>query len=107
MRVNLGGEGEVPGVWNQQGPWVLDSGWRSSRHGKTLVQLRREGHVFVISSNLRLPFASGSVEVVITNGVPVDITTHLGPGVQSSEISRILRSRGYWLHNRKKRFTKP
>ena len=34
-----------------------------------------------------------------TNDVPVDITTHPGPGVQSSEIKRILKPGGFWVAN--------
>jgi hypothetical protein len=107
MRVNLGGEGEVPGLLNQQGPWVLDPAWRSSRGGKTLRELRALGHQFVIAHNKYLPFAAGSVDEVLTNFVPIDVTTHLGPGVQTSEIVRILKSGGCWLHNGMIAYTKP
>jgi hypothetical protein len=107
LRVNLGGEGEVPGVINQQGPWVLDPGWRSSKEGKTLQELVAEGHQFVIADNKRLPFASDSVDEVITNSVPIDVDTWLGPGVQSSEILRILKPGGRWTHDGVVRFIKP
>src|ERR1700730_4140420 len=96
LRVNLGGEGEVPGVINQQGPWVLDPAWRSSRRGNSLPELQAQGHQFVISSNVRLPFGTASVDEVITNDVPIDVTTQLGPGVQTSEVWRILKSGGRW-----------
>jgi hypothetical protein len=96
-RVNLGGEGEVPGVLNQQGPWVLDPAWRSSRDSKTLGELLAEGHAFVIADNTQLPFADNSMEEVFTNFVPIDQTTQLGPGVQSSEIMRILKPGGRWI----------
>ena len=107
LRVNLGGEGEVPGVLNQQGPWVLDPNWRSSRDGKTLGQLLAEGHQFVIASNTRLPFADGSVDEVITNWVPIDITTYLGPGIQAQEVRRILKAGGRWIHNGTMVFIQP
>lgn len=97
--VNLGGEGEVPGAINVQGPWILEPGWRSSREGKTLKQLQSEGHLFVVSNNLKLPFATGALDEVVTNSVPVDMTTFLGPGVQTSEVGRIIAKGGVWRHN--------
>jgi ubiquinone/menaquinone biosynthesis C-methylase UbiE len=107
LRVNLGGEGEEPGVINQQGPWALDPAWRSSREGKTLAELQAEGHQFVIADNTQLPFADDSVDEVITNSVPIDRTTQLGPGVQSTEVQRILKPGGSWAHDGVTRYTKP
>src|SRR5262245_15741429 len=107
VRVNLGGEGEVPGGINQQGPWALDPSWRSSQEGKTLQELQAEGHQFVIADNTHLPFADGSVDEVITNSVPIDITTHLGPGVQTSEVLRILKPGGQWIHDGTIRWVQP
>jgi hypothetical protein len=107
LRVNLGGEGEVPGVINQQGPWVLDPAWRSSRDGKTLAELLAQGHTFVIADNRTLPFADDCFDEVITNAVPIDQTTHLGPGVQSSEIMRILKQGHSWINNGAIVYTKP
>ena len=108
--VNLGGEGEVPGVLNQQPPWALSPGWRSTtlgNPGKTISELEAEGYQFVIAPNDRLPFGDESVDVVYTNSVPIGITTHLGPGVQSSEIRRILKVGGRWIHNGVVRYIKP
>ena len=107
LRVNLGGEGEVPAVINQQGPWVLNSGWRSSRNGKTLSELLAQGHNFVIADNRSLPFGSDCVDEIITNAVPIDTITHLRPGVQSSEIKRILKPGGNWINNGALVYTKP
>ena len=28
IEINLGGEGEIPGVINQQGPWALSPNWQ-------------------------------------------------------------------------------
>ena len=106
-RVNLGGEGEIPGILNQQGPWALLPSWRSADGTKTLHDLRADGHRFVISSNLRLPFANNSVDVVYTQSVPIDITTLHGPGVQSSEVRRILKSGGIWIDGNQLRLVKP
>jgi hypothetical protein len=99
--VNLGGEGEVPGVINQQGPWVvLDPRWRSSRGGKTFAELVADDHTFLICSNLSLPFSDESVDVVLTYGVPIDRTTNIyGPGVQSAELKRILKRGGEWQYD--------
>lgn len=107
VQVNLGGEGEVSGVLNQQGPWVLDPAWRSSRHGKTLQDLQAGGHQFVIADNTQLPSADGSVDEVFTNSVPIDSVTHLGPGVQSSEILRILKQGGRWIRDGLVAYVKP
>jgi hypothetical protein len=105
--VNLGGEGEVPGVVNVQGDWAQDPSWRSSAGGETLAQLRAAGHQFIFVADFsKLPFADNSVRQVITNNVPVDQTTFLGPGIQSSEIERILERGGTWLDNGSTRMTK-
>ena len=108
--VNLGGEGEIPGVINQQPPWALDPSWRSTtlgNPGKTIRELEAEGHIFVIAPNDQLPFADESVDVVYTNSIPTDRSTHLGPGVQSSEIQRILKRGGIWIENGLVRYRKP
>lgn len=107
MRVNLGGEGEVPVVLNQQGHWVLDPAWRSSRYGQTLQELIADGHQFIIADNMHLPFAGDSMDQVITNSVPIDLMTHLGPGVQSNEIQRILKSGGRWIRDGTVWYVKP
>src|SRR5690349_4825453 len=95
--INLGGEGEILGVLNQQGPWVFLPSWRSSRTGKTIRELFADGIPFVITSNTSLPFADHTFDIVYTNGVPLDTYTRFGPGVQSSEIARILKPGGVWL----------
>lgn len=106
--INLGGEGEIPGVLNQQGPWVLtDVRWRSSRDGKTFAELIGEGHHFLICPNTALALPDDSVDVVYTNGVPVDFPSTYGPGVQSSEIRRILKAGGLWIHDGILRWIKP
>src|SRR5262245_34196512 len=98
--INLGGEGEIPGVLNQQeGPWVLLPSWFSSQTGKSLVELVADGHQFLIARNTNLPLPDAVVDIVFTNSVPIDITTPRGPGVQSSEIERILKSGGRWFHD--------
>ena len=104
---NLGGEGEVLGVVNVQGDWAQDPSWRSSAGGQTLAQLQAAGHQFIFVADFsQLPFADNSVHQVITNSVPVDQTTFLGPGIQSSEIERILAPGGTWLDNGSTRMTK-
>lgn len=100
--VNLGGEGEIAGAINQQIPAALNAGWGASRSavaGKSLAELRAMGDSYVVAENTALPFANGSIDRVVTNSVPIDVNTVMGPGVQSSEIWRILKSGGDWLHN--------
>ena len=106
LAINLGGEGEIPDVINQQGPWALAPAWRSSRDGKTLQELAKD-HVFLIAPNDPLPFPDNTVDVVYTESVPINVTTWLGPGVQSSEIKRILKSGGQWIDNGVVVWTKP
>lgn len=106
--VNFGGEGEIPGVLNQQGPWVLSPSWRCSRDGRTLQELVDDGHAFLICPNTAVALPDDSADIVYTNSVPIDTTTGwLGPGVQSSEIKRILKSGGVWVRDGVPYFTKP
>ena len=108
FRVNLGGEGEEPGVLNQQSHWaVTDPGWRSSQGGESLATVVGAGHDFLISPNDRLPLPDGCADEVITNSVPIDVPTWLGPGVQSSEIHRILKPGGIWTRDGHSFFQKP
>jgi hypothetical protein len=105
--VNLGGEGEVAGCINQQGPWViLDANWRGA-YGQRFADLVQSGHTFLICPNDALAFPDGTVDVVITNHVSIDINTQLGRGVLSSEIQRILKAGGIWIHNGVLHYTKP
>ena len=106
-RVNLGGEGEEPGALNQQGPWALNANWTSSRTGRTLAQLVGDGHEFLICDNPTIPLPDGCAEEVVTNSVPIDLNTWLGPGVQSNEIRRILKAGGIWTRDGLLHYTKP
>jgi hypothetical protein len=100
IAINLGGEGEIPGVINQQGPWVVtDPHWRTSRDGKTFPERVAEGIPFLICPNHDLPYPDESVRVVYTIGVPVDRASYYGPGVYSSEIVRILEHGGEWYYD--------
>lgn len=109
FRSNRGGEGEVSGVLNQQGLWiVLLPAWRSSQSGQTFADLVQAGNDFLIADNMSLPLPDNIVDDVITNNIPsVDSVTWLGPTVQSSEVRRILKSGGRWIHNVVLRFIKP
>lgn len=108
-RINLGGEGEVRGVLNQQPPFALLPTWHSWRHGgKTLKEVQALGIRFIIADNTNLPFADGSMDEVYTTNVPIDTVHRLyGPGVQSSEIRRILKPAGRWIHNWRVRYVRP
>lgn len=105
--VNLGGEGEVPGALNQQEHWAMKHGWFSSRDGEPLSKLVDEGYVFIICPNDAIALPDGCVDEVYTNGVPIDIRTPRGLGVQTSEIRRILKSGGNWYDNGSLQWTKP
>jgi hypothetical protein len=88
------------------GPWIQDSGWLSSQGGVPSSELQAQGNQFVIADNTALPFADNSISTVITNGVPIDTTTWLGPGIQSGEAERILQSGGQWIDNGVIRYVK-
>jgi hypothetical protein len=109
FRINLGGEGEVAGVLNQQErAAILDPHWRSSKTSQSFKDLLRAGHDFLIADNLHLPLPDNSFDEVITNSIPpVNSITWRGPSVQSSEIQRILKSGGQWIDNGILRYTKP
>lgn len=65
------------------------------------------GEPFLFCRNTEIPLAGDSVDAVISNNVPVDFSTWLGPGVQSREVYRILRPGGQWRHNGVVVYTKP
>jgi hypothetical protein len=107
IRVNLGGEGEEPGALNQQPPFALLPSWRSQL-GKTVAELQAAGVSIIIAPNDHLPFADGSVDEVITNSVPIDTNVPgYGTGVQTSEIWRILKAGGRWVHDGTVMYAKP
>jgi hypothetical protein len=105
--INLGGEGEVAGVVNQQRPAALSATWGACLTGDTLEQLAGQGHDFLICPNTRLPINDDSVDEVITNSVPIDVVILGEPGIQSSEVYRILAPGGRWVHDGNVRYTKP
>jgi len=104
--LNLGGEGEEPDVINQQPEWVTSSPqWLQV--GSHLAPLIAAGEPFLFCRNTDLPFPDGNIDLIISNNVPIDVDTWLGPGVQSSEAQRVLRSGGQWRHNGVIVYTKP
>jgi hypothetical protein len=107
LNLNLGGEGELVGMVNQQAPWVLAPNWARSRDGKSFADVVADGHAFLICPNDKLALPDETVDTVYTNSVPIDVTTWLGPGVQSSEIKRILKSGGHWFRDGVLYYTKP
>ena len=100
LQINLGGEGEEPDCLNQQPFWLDLAVYVQSRTGISLqIVLNRGDQPYVFCDNRYLPFSSDYFNAVLTNGVPVDKITLWGPGVQSSEIRRVLRSGGEWIHD--------
>ena len=86
IKINLGGEGEVPGV-QVNGPWIKRAGWVGCDGRTTLADIQAYNDV-VISNGTSLPFASNSAKVT-ANNVPIDCGTHLGEGYSSREITRV------------------
>lgn len=108
MRINLGGEGEIPDMLNQQGRWVLRRSWRSCRRSKTLKQRAEDGHDFLLCDNTHLSLPDGCCDVVYTKDLPgCDKITYLEPTVQTTEVLRILKSGGRWIENDEVRYVKP
>ncbi len=103
--VNLGGEGEVPGALNQQPPWFVVTS--SAVNLQYFVRLVGQGKDYLICPNETVALPDGCADVVHTNSVPLDVTTWRGPGVQTSEVRRILKSGGVWINNGQIRWTKP
>jgi hypothetical protein len=106
IRLNLGGEGEEPDVINQQ-PERVPSPVHWSALGPHLAALVAGGQPFLFCRNGELPFPDGTIDYIFSNNVPIDIHTWLGPGVQSSEVYRVLRSGGEWQIDGIVVFTKP
>jgi hypothetical protein len=99
FQLNLGGEGEVADSINQQPPWV-DLTWAIARNGLPLRTLTTAGVPVLFCDNTNLCFPDSIIDIVYTNGVPVDLgATWLGPSISSGEIKRILKSRGQWYDN--------
>lgn len=102
--LNLGGEGEIPGVLNQQPEWAAAG---VSVYRVPFANLIASGDAFLFCSNLNIALPNGSVDRIDTNNVRIDAVTWRGSGVQSSEIVRLLRSGGRWFNNGALAFTKP
>ena len=64
LKLNVGGEGEIPGFINVQGRWVSDHAWPgSSRSGNSLQQPQDEGHKFLFADDMsKLPYNTGTVD---------------------------------------------
>lgn len=108
FRVNLGGEGEEPGVLNQQGTWVFNVTWQSARTAQTLAELCRSGHDFLICPNMNVALPDECADEVITNSLPpFDSIAFHGPTVQTSEIERILKVGGVWINDGQIKYVKP
>src|SRR2546430_10538180 len=52
----------------------------------TLFRSIAAGEPFLFCRNTNLPFPDEIMDGVVSNNVPIDINTWLGPGVQSSEV---------------------
>lgn len=107
FRLNLGGEGEAPDYINQQPPWC-DLNSVISRNGLPYRSLSSVGIPFLFCDNTNLCFPDSTVDSVVTNGVPIDQVTWLGPSIPSSEIRRVLKTNGgTWRDNGTLVYTKP
>lgn len=106
--INLGGEGEEPGVRNQQPDWVpTDPHWRSQRNKMWPQFATRVPDVDYVPND-PLPYADSTFDVVRTNSAPVDRPGPTGkPGLKRSEIKRILKPGGKWVRDGLVEWVKP
>lgn len=105
--VNFAGEGEVPDALNQQPPFVLGPNWRSQDR-RTAAELVVAGIPMLICPNDAVPLPDNCADEVYVNNAPID-TSHpfYGPGVQSSEMRRILKPGGIEYRDGVPYYTKP
>src|SRR5688572_4704057 len=105
--VNFGGDGEEPGALNQQRPFSRGSNWRW-QDDPTGSELPPAGIPFLICPNNAVPLPDNCADEVIVNNTPVD-TNHpfYGPGVQSTEMRRILKPGGVEKRDGVVYYTKP
>lgn len=94
--VNLGGEGEEPIAINVQPGRIGGSSELARDHARVVAE--RSGQSVVRASGNRLPFATSSIDKVVTNNVPIDEPSpgYFGPSFTSAEILRILKADGQW-----------
>jgi hypothetical protein len=108
FRVNLGGEGEIPDVLNQQPAWAVEATWRTSQlPARDLRDCVRGGLRVLLCPNDDIPLPDECADEILTNSVPIDIATWLGAGISSTEIRRILKRGGIWRHNGQLQLRKP
>lgn len=105
MHLNLGGEGEVAGALNQQPYWAVAG--IVSRTGARMTTMIVSGVDVIFCENASIPLPDGIAARIETNGVPIDVVTVWGQGVQTSEIRRLLRSGGEWFDNGVLAYRKP
>jgi len=88
--INLGGEGEVFGAINVNDSTILAPNWRCARTGCPLKKIQRSGLVVACHGD-QLPFCNCCADKIITNNVPIDIITWMGPAYSTKEIKRIAK----------------
>lgn len=88
-------------AWNKGVTDGLSAAWGASWTGDTLEQLVLRGHDFLICPNTRLPINDDSVDLVITNSVPIDRVVLGDPRIESGQVRRILAPGGRWVHDGK------
>jgi hypothetical protein len=96
IRINLGGEGEVPDAINVQPSEIGGRSDLARSHAQNVAVI--SGQSVVRAAGNRLPFATQSVDEVVTNNVPIDVPQigYYGPSFTTVEIQRILKLGGSW-----------
>ena len=105
--VNLGGEGEVPGVLNQQDGVCVERYWHVARTRETFAEAVRRGLPFLICPNDALTLPDGCADAVVSSDVPIGKTGLGRSGIVKAEVIRILKPGGTWTHDKRVRFRKP
>jgi hypothetical protein len=95
--INLGGEGEVAGVLNQQPAAAAGPHWKSVS-AQSLHELIQSGCDFLLCPNDALALPNGCADVVHTNNVPIDRPSILGDSAYLEVRWRLDSRRGSVLH---------
>ncbi len=94
--VNLGGEGEVADAINVQPARIAGRSDIAVQNAERVAA--KSAQPVVLAAGDELPFATGSVDQVWTNNVPIGTGSgYFGPDFDPNEILRILKPGGTWL----------
>lgn len=98
IRLNLGGEGEVPNAINIQPATIGGSSGEAVKNAKKIQESC--GQPVVCATGDKLPFPDNSVDDIFLNNAPLNgVNGYFGPSFTTDEINRILKPDGNFYHN--------